>query len=248
MGFNRPEAKFQARNAMRGAYPHPMLVTLVYVLLTSVLASAIMYFVNNPFQIAYMYLLDGIYDPETIFHYVFLPGRVALYAVLELLISLYTCVMGFGYTSYSLRLARGEQPGYRNLMDGFARIGRVLICAILISVFTGLWTLLAMIPYLAVMILAAVLDSGVLIALAVVLCIAGVVRHRGELPLPPGLLFAAGRPGYGEPGGDFPQQAGHARLEGLFVRAGSVLPWVDSADALYIRHFGVVAQPLYGGR
>ena len=84
---------------MRGAYPHPMLVTLVYVLLTSVLASAIMYFVNNPFQIAYMYLLDGIYDPETIFHYVFLPGRVALYAVLELLISLYTCVMGFGYTS-----------------------------------------------------------------------------------------------------------------------------------------------------
>ena len=146
MGFNRPEAKFQARNAMRGAYPHPMLVTLVYVLLTSVLASAIMYFVNNPFQIAYMYLLDGIYDPETIFHYVFLPGRVALYAVLELLISLYTCVMGFGYTSYSLRLARGEQPGYRNLMDGFARIGRVLICAILISVFTGLWTLLAMNP------------------------------------------------------------------------------------------------------
>lgn len=67
MGFNRPEAKFQARNAMRGAYPHPMLVTLVYVLLTSVLASAIMYFVNNPFQIAYVYLLDGIYDRRRFF-------------------------------------------------------------------------------------------------------------------------------------------------------------------------------------
>ena len=42
MGFNRPEAKYRARLAMRGAYPHPMLVTLVYILLTGVLTYAIM--------------------------------------------------------------------------------------------------------------------------------------------------------------------------------------------------------------
>lgn len=32
----------------------------------------------------------------------------------------------------------------------------------------------------------------------------------------------------------------------LFVLDLSFLGWI--ADALYIRHFGVVAQPLYGGR
>lgn len=59
MYFNRPEAKYRARLAMRGAYPHPMLVTLVYILLTGVLTYAIMYFVTNPFSLAYLYLVDG---------------------------------------------------------------------------------------------------------------------------------------------------------------------------------------------
>ena len=35
---------------MRGAYPHPMLVTLVYVLLTGILGSIVMNFVAEPFR------------------------------------------------------------------------------------------------------------------------------------------------------------------------------------------------------
>ena len=35
MGFNRPEAKRLAKAAMRNTNPNPMLVTLVFVLLTT---------------------------------------------------------------------------------------------------------------------------------------------------------------------------------------------------------------------
>lgn len=175
MGFNRIEAKMRAKASIKGAYPHPALVTLVYVLLTTVLTSVIMMFVDNPFQTAYLYLLDGLYAPEEIFRVIFTAGRVALYLVLEILISLYTCVMQFGYTSYGLRLSRWEQPGYRNLMDGFSMFGRVIGMNILVAVFTWLWTMLVMIPYIVVMILAGIFESPALTVLAVLLCIVAVI-------------------------------------------------------------------------
>lgn len=172
MGFNRPQAKLMAKAAMRGAFPHPMLVTLVYVLLTTGITSAVMYFVSNPFSLAYLYLLDG-YDPEAVFRYVITPSRVSLFLVLEILLGLYEFVMQFGFTSYSLRLARGEQPGYRSLFDGFYMIGRVVLTVILKQVFVWLWTMLAMIPYVVVLTVAVVFESAALLAFAVLLAIAG---------------------------------------------------------------------------
>ena len=50
MGYNRPEAKALAKQAMRTTYPHPMLVTLVYVLLASVLTNMVSKLVTNPFD------------------------------------------------------------------------------------------------------------------------------------------------------------------------------------------------------
>lgn len=175
MRYDRPEAKRLARFAMRGAYPHPMLVTLVYVLLTGVLSNVIMYFVSNPFTTAYWYLLDGNYEAEVIFRTLFTAQRVGVYLLIELLLSLYMWVMGFGYASYALRLARREGPGYRNLLDGFACLGRALLVNLLISIFTFLWGLLAMVPYIVVAIIAAVSGSGLLMGLAWVLALAGVV-------------------------------------------------------------------------
>ncbi|WP_186564929.1 DUF975 family protein [Lawsonibacter celer] len=175
MGFNRPEAKMRARASIRGTYPHPALVTLIYFLLTTVLTNVIMAFVSDPFQTAYLYLMDGVYAPERIFQTIFTPGRVGLYLVLQILISLYTCVMQFGYTSYALRLSRWEQPGYRNLMDGFAVVGRVIGINLLIAIFVWLWTMLAMIPYMIVMVIAAVSQSAGLMVLAVLLAIVGTI-------------------------------------------------------------------------
>jgi len=173
--FNRTEAKWQAREAMRGSYPHPMLVTLVFVLLTTGVTSLITRFVADPFNMAYLYLLEGSYDPETIFRSVFTPARMAPFFGVELLLGLYQSVVGFGYVSYSLRLARGEQPGYRNLLDGFQMMGRVLAAQILMAVFVWLWVMLSTIPYAVMFGVAVVLESRVLLTISFVLLLLPVV-------------------------------------------------------------------------
>lgn len=167
MGFNRYEAKLQAKASMRGAYPHPMLVTLVFVLATGILPFIISMLVANP----YTMIMDFAYRLEYMEPYLeYLPPAAAVnflfnsvfrmlgaYFLLGILVSLYTTVMNFGYTSYALRLARREQPSYRNLLDGFSAIGRVLLTGILSGLFLFLWQLLALVGLILVMLLAVLL-------------------------------------------------------------------------------------------
>ena len=65
MGFNRPEAKRLAKAAMRNTNPNPMLVTLVFVLLTTGVSYLVGLVLTNPIYdalyTAYLYLLDGAY-------------------------------------------------------------------------------------------------------------------------------------------------------------------------------------------
>ena len=165
MGFNRPEAKRLAKAAMRNTNPNPMLVTLVFVLLTTGVSYLVGLVLTNPIYdalyTAYLYLLDGAYDPMFIFKSLLSPGMVAVYMLVSLLLNVYFWVMNFGYASYALRMARGEQPGYRRLFDGFAALGRAILVSLLTSIFLSLWGLLFMVPYMVVMILAALLESDI---------------------------------------------------------------------------------------
>ena len=172
--FNRQEAKWKARMAMRGGYPHPMLVTLVYVLLSVGVTALVMRFVANPFDLAYMYILEGRYEISDIYRYVFTPGRTGLFSVVQVLTSLYGIVVAFGFTSYSLRLARGEQPGYRNLLDGFAVAGRALAAGVLMNIFITLWSLVGVIPYAVFLVAAIVSESPVLLVVAFLTLFLGV--------------------------------------------------------------------------
>ena len=174
MGFNRPEAKYRARLAMRGAYPHPMLVTLVYILLTGVLTYAIMYFVTNPFSLAYLYMVDGE-NIQDIYRNLFTVRLVGVYLLMELLITLYQWVMMFGYTAYALGLARRTGPGYRTLLEGFAHLGKALLVSFLTSLFTTLWGLAATLPGVVVIIIGSLADSYGLVFLGVLLVFCGAV-------------------------------------------------------------------------
>ena len=172
MGFNRVYAKMQAKDAMGHAYPHPMLVTLVYLLATTVLTWVISLLVANPFTETLEYLEAG-YDPEVVFAYILRGNRVAVYVFLSVLMSLYTHVMGFGYQSYGLRLARGEQPSYRNLLDGFSMAGRVILAGILMAVFFFLWELAVLVPVVLVVFLLALAGGTALATLAAVVLMIG---------------------------------------------------------------------------
>ena len=156
--FNRPEAKYRARMAMRGAYPHPMLVTLVYIALTGWLVMALTYFVANPFSIALPYLAAG-YEVEDVLWYIFTPGRVGAYLLMELLVALYHWVMIYGYAAYALDMARQAGPGYRSLLEGFSNLGRALGVSVFTALFTALWGLLGMAPGVVVLGVGAALES-----------------------------------------------------------------------------------------
>ena len=212
MGFNRPEAKRLAKAAMRNTNPNPMLVTLVFVLLTTGVSYLVGLVLTNPIYdalyTAYLYLLDGAYDPMFIFKSLLSPGMVAVYMLVSLLLNVYFWVMNFGYASYALRMARGEQPGYRRLFDGFAALGRAILVSLLTSIFLSLWGLLFMVPYMVVMILAALLGSMGLMMLAI---------------LPPGHLFSAGSPRDGRIGIHHSEQAGDEGVEGGAVHFRLVL-------------------------
>lgn len=154
MYFNRIEAKLTARASMRQANPSPILVTLVYILLTGVLTAVIPRLLGDPMSRMAEYLMMG-YGPEEVFEYVVLGNvaGVALFGVVSLLLDLYSTLMGFGYTSYALRMARNEPSGIGNLFDGFQKPLRVLWASILMSIFECLWGLLGILPGAAVMVI-----------------------------------------------------------------------------------------------
>ena len=154
MGFNRIEAKFNAKISMRQTRPSPIWITALFLLLTVIVKQVVVAVVGDPFVEMVQYLQMN-YDPYEVLNYVFLrnPAHTALYCVVSLVLGLYGIIMNYGYISYALRLSRNEQPDHRNLFDGFARVGRVLWAAILQSIFLTFWELLAMLPSFAVLIL-----------------------------------------------------------------------------------------------
>lgn len=162
MYFNRIEAKMMAKASMRQARPNPMLVTLVYMLLSSVITVLIPRLMGDPFNEMTGYLMMG-YEPAEVFEYVVMGNvtAIALFCAVSLLLEVYSTIMAFGYTSYGLRMARREACGYSNLFDGFQKPLRVLWADILVTFFSTLWGLLGMIPGLVLMTVSIMLDGGV---------------------------------------------------------------------------------------
>ena len=153
--FNRIEAKMQAKASMRQTIPSPIWVTLVYLLLTSGLLWLLNLVLFDPMSIIADDLLAGYTLEESLYYLIqtYSSGLViALF--IQLLYSIYQTVMRFGYTSYALRMARNEGPGFGNLFDGFAKFLRVLWMNILIGLFAFLWTLVAAVPAVILVVVA----------------------------------------------------------------------------------------------
>ncbi len=178
MFFNRMEAKMRARVSMRQAKPNVMLVGLVYVLATVGVATVInRLIVSNSFDIFtfYTYLQAG-YDPTDIFNFMVtnLVGVGFLSTIASLVVSIYTIVVAVGLTSYCMRVARHEEAGYHNLMDGFAFFGRAIGTYIIQNIYVFLWTLVAILPGMILMILSAFVGMALLF-LGLAVYIAGVI-------------------------------------------------------------------------
>ena len=150
MGFNRIEAKIRAKTSIRLGKPSALRVSLVYLVLTALLSSVIRAFGLDLWEPLLYYIQRG-YEMEEILNIIWsqYSGQIMLQRAIGLVLGLYTTVMSFGYISYTLRLARNEDPGYTHLFDGFVKFWRVLWMNFLRYLFIALWTLLAMLPVFA---------------------------------------------------------------------------------------------------
>lgn len=135
--------KHSARQAMRDAAPPAFLVTLVYLLLTQVLANVVYAVV-----------------PDTSSSLLFDQGGW-LPLFLTILLSMYQSVMSFGYSCWALHTARGEQSGLGALLDGFGMVGRVLLMEVRISLCVLAWGLLLAGGYLMLLLPVILLTDGV---------------------------------------------------------------------------------------
>ena len=109
--------KEHARQSMKNAVTSPILVTLVFILLTTVLVEAVYTFIP---QTTSNDLLSGNW----------------LFLFLSILLSLYQSVMEFGYSCWSLNVADGQDEGIPSLLDGFGMVGRVLLMRV--RIFLGI--------------------------------------------------------------------------------------------------------------
>lgn len=110
MFFDRVAAKQQAKQTVRIRRPSPVLVTLVFILLTTGVSSLVNLFASNPFVEAMMYIRQG-YDPIDVYAVVFGTSTSALLIFISILMGLYSAIMSFGYQGYLLRLSRGGEAG-----------------------------------------------------------------------------------------------------------------------------------------
>lgn len=157
MNYDRKALKERAKASLRGTQPRPWKVTLVYLLIASVLPAAvsmIFQIVGSGGMLSKMIELGsqldaGYYMDESevlaasanILFPAMATGILSFFV--SILMSLVQVVMGYGYRDYALKLYRGEQTAVKNVFSGFSLAGRAICTAIMVGIFTFLWTMLA---------------------------------------------------------------------------------------------------------
>lgn len=145
MGYDRARVKQRAKEMLRGTDPRHWLVTLVYLLITSLPSLVVTAVAIRPF-VAYTTMLNMDVPIEQALYAMLngYAGPTALLTIfLSILVSLFSMVMQFGYLRYCMNVERGQEAGFHDLFSGFAMTGRVLALNLLILLFSFLWGLVA---------------------------------------------------------------------------------------------------------
>lgn len=187
MMFNRIEAKFKAKASIRQARPNPMVVTLVFLLLTSLLSTVVERLIFDPGELIRTLLYQYGYQVEEIVPYLLdtYAAKLGILEAVSFVLGIYTTVMNFGYVSYSLRLSRNEDPELSHIFDGFLKLWRVLWMGFLKGLFMGLWGLLGMVPALVVLVVGVMAEMDLyslmgiyILALVLAILVVVIVGYR----------------------------------------------------------------------
>lgn len=153
--IDRKLLKDRAKERIRTARPETWRVALVYLLATTVVTGLYSLVVpaarqmNEQINQAMNLMLESpenSYRAAGIITSLFSSpaGYIAIF--FSIVLSLYTSVVGYGYTGYSMEVTRGGEPGYGELFSRFYMAGKIILAELLTVVYVTLWSMLFVIP------------------------------------------------------------------------------------------------------
>lgn len=150
MKIDRKELKRLARQRMKAAPIHPMLVTLVFGLVFCGSGTIVSMVLMVPMSMLLSVSMIGMgnvgsMNPEAVTRGMLGPFLL-MYFVLLLVVMLVTAILRHGYVSYSLHVADGVESGCGDIFAGFPRIGRVIPMNFALAGFYLLWCLAILLP------------------------------------------------------------------------------------------------------
>lgn len=170
MEYDRVRLKQAARQAMRFQRPHPMLITLLFIILTNLGSQAVSRILgaasgSNTLSTLYAQAMLQYEDPASAIQYVLLsyePQRLALALfvgvfISSIIASLWAGLMRTGYSGFCLDMVRGRQPQTGALFSVFPQWTGVLLTQFLAGLFRGLWAMLLAVGLSVIIVVAALL-------------------------------------------------------------------------------------------
>lgn len=162
--IDRKQIKATAKARMAQSEPGYWKVMLVYALVAALVPQLVLNLASGdtPDSIQkLMQLLEGGIDPEVALRALQLSaGQLTASWALNLALSIFQMVLGFGLTAYCLRLYRGQECGFPDLFTGFSMAGRVIGQQILVALIGAGVTILISIPVTLLGVLAAGMDEA----------------------------------------------------------------------------------------
>ncbi len=192
MGYDRAQLKQDVKLSMKGTSPGPIVVAL----LLTVVVGAGTWLINTvlgalfggggagDFFTLYFQLVQQGYSPDDAMEIV---GNIMVMAferepmmiltiaagsmVVSVVAALWQGVMNVGYEGWCLSMVRRESPQLSRIFCALPKIGPVIVTRFLTGLFVLLWSMLLMVGYIVVMVVAVVLIEAFDLAVVSVLLI-----------------------------------------------------------------------------
>lgn len=148
MPIDRYTLKMQARESLNASRPNARVMTLLYFLLTSGISLLVGLFVEDPLNELQSMVQAGLTYDRAILLALSGVGMIGLF--LNILVSLYSIVVEFGYRRWALGASRGQEGEFSDLIGGFSMAGRVILLQLEVVLYGMLWYLAIFLPAILV--------------------------------------------------------------------------------------------------
>lgn len=139
--FSSGELKKKALLSLKNNWANPLIISLLFVLITGTIASAVSGIILV-FTLIPALILSFFIDEVAVT--IITQG---IHYILSLAVNLIIIPLSLGYINYFLMFTKSQKPEIQNLFDGYKKsFGNSIIASLLMGIYIFLWSLLLIIP------------------------------------------------------------------------------------------------------